>query len=315
MRLKKILTKKPTTITSNILNFNISFTDEEETFTYSVDIPDEYLILNYGERRIKKYIKDTLYNTYGYVASDTEIDGTFYTTFLANLTTILNNKYAYKWSQALRLMYIHFEPQDNVFEDTVVTNEYGERVKTDVEGEKTTTNLYGESEQTNTHGQKVTTNVYGETETTNEYGERVSTNAYGENTTDNVEQTNPFNDSGVLYDKNKNTITENEHTDTTTNNTYTDTINNVEHTDTLTDSEHTDTINNAERTDTITSGESTNTSTDGSHTDTTTTYRHGNIGVTTTISMFNEFQEYLKNYSNIWDLIINDVLNDICGGY
>lgn len=298
MKIKTIVQKKPTAVTSNIINLSISFTDANNTtFSYNLDIPDTYLLMNYRNIKLKKYLEETLKTTYSYTETDTTIDSGFYTTFLSGIISTLSSKYAYKWSQVLRMSYIHFNPEDNVFENTVIENEYGQKV-TDVD--------YGERVTEVSNGQQVKSNVIGATEQTNEYGERVTENSYGEDVTTNVEQTNPFNDTGNLYDKDKSTVTAEEHTDTITNETYTDTQSTIEHTDTLTSNAYTDTTTNETYTDTTT---------EGTHTDTFTTNRHGNIGVTTTVSMFEEFQNYLNNYGEIWDIIINDIMRDIGRGY
>lgn len=298
MKLKTILEKKPQTVTSNLFDFSINFTDaENNNYAYNISIPELYVRASQGERKVFKYIEKVLKGTYGYVKTDTEIDSTFYSGFLIPYLTMVLSKYNYKWSQVLRMMYTSFKPEDNVFEYTTLTLSYGAQEET---------NTIGEAVQTTSMGQQVTTNLYGEDKTTEVNGPTETTNTYGETTTNSTNQVNPFNDTDTLYDREK---------DNTVNEEHTDTESTLEVTNTTTIDSKTDTITAGQHTDTLTADEHTDILSKEAYTDTQTTNRHGNIGVTTTIAMFNEFQEYLNNYGAFWDIILRDILHEITEGY
>lgn len=315
MKLKTIIKKKPITVTNNIFNFDISFADDEESYSFNVNIPDYYVKLKYGDRKLINLIEDDLKSDYNYDRDDTTIDATFYTTYLKTVTDMLKAQYSYKWTQVLRMMYIHFNPEDNVFEHTVTTYEKAQREKEDTIGKTKTTNTFGEFETTNEKGEQVIDTDYGEKVVDNDYGQQVLDLSYGEAKSNTVEKTNPFNDTDVLYDTNKSVLTEEQKTNTETKQNYTDTTTDHSYTDTVTNGQHTDTLTEKQHIDTVEDDEKVNTYIEKTYTDTDTVDRHGNIGVTTTVSMFNEFQEYLRTYSNVWDIILDDCLKTISRGY
>ena len=226
------------------------------------------------------------------------------------------------WTRFIDTLRAEFNPLYNVDATEITTSEYGEHEIENAHGAKSMSDNIGAVTRTLQHGAQTDTTAYGEHETTTELGKRQTDTVYGKQavtagqrqdthahgaqtdthsstTMDDLTFKAKTQDTHAQY-SDTDTIgsqetTTDEHTDTFTQAAATDTETSGAHTDKVTRATYTDTDGTAARTNTHTEQAVTDTETSGEHTDTVTLRRYGNIGVTKSTELLEDFREFARH--------------------
>ena len=299
MRLREILENN--ILATNLFFFSFSVSKKKEdgtmnTSNYTIDIPDVYALMSYGNYKVNDYIQEVF-------EDETLTDAQKY----GRIRTILNDlmgSLKYKWGALIDSLTLYYNPLYNVDAKEITTEDIKKRQRdiTDKFGNEisyTTQTQYGKDTNTIKHGNNTS---YTETM---QYGLDETTHTTGTHTDVTTHKTNPFNDSDTLYstgqdelaittydDKDSRAI----HTDTATYNPHTDVTERDMHTDTTTYNPHADTHKIE----------------DAAHKDEITKERHGNIGVTKSTELLRDSRELAVDY---YPIIMKDILKYISVGY
>lgn len=288
-------------LATNLFFFSFSITKKKEdgtttTSSYTIDIPDIYALMSYGNYKVNDYIQEVF-------EDDTMPDAQKYGR-LALILSQLEESLKYKWAALIDSLTLYYNPLWNVDGKEITTEDIKKRTRdiTDKfgnENQYTTQTQYGKDTNTIKHGNNTT---YTETM---QYGLDETTHTTGTHTDVTTHKTNPFNDSNTLYstgqdelaittydDKDSRAI----HTDTATYNPHTDVTERDIHTDTVTYNPHADTHKIE----------------DAAHKDEITKERHGNIGVTKSTELLRDSRELAVDY---YPIIMKDILKYISCGY
>lgn len=299
MKLREILENN--ILATNLFFFSFSITKKKEdgtttTSSYTIDIPDIYALMSYGNYKVNDYIQEVF-------EDDTMPDAQKYGR-LALILSQLEESLKYKWAALIDSLTLYYNPLWNVDGKEITTEDIKKRTRdiTDKfgnENQYTTQTQYGKDTNTIKHGNNTT---YTETM---QYGLDETTHTTGTHTDVTTHKTNPFNDSNTLYstgqdelaittydDKDSRAI----HTDTATYNPHTDVTERDIHTDTVTYNPHADTHKIE----------------DAAHKDEITKERHGNIGVTKSTELLRDSRELAVDY---YPIIMKDILKYISCGY
>lgn len=299
MKLKEILENNA--LATNLFFFNFSVVKKKEdgtttTSNYTIDIPDIYALMSYGNYRVNDYIEE--------VFNDENMNVAQKYGRLALILSQLEESLKYKWAALIDSLTLYYNPLWNVDGKEITTEDIKKRTRdiTDKfgnENQYTTQTQYGKDTNTIKHGNNTT---YTETM---QYGLDETTHTTGTHTDVTTHKTNPFNDSNTLYstgqdelaittydDKDSRAI----HTDTATYNPHTDVTERDIHTDTVTYNPHADTHKIE----------------DAAHKDEITKERHGNIGVTKSTELLRDSRELAVDY---YPIIMKDILKYISCGY
>lgn len=270
---------------------------------------DVTLFNNYGDRKLLK-------NMFPYLIGwDKTSDEMNYVVncLYDNIYECISNNY-YKWKNLYKSCVLEFNPLWNVdgTEETTRTLEQDGTIQNKKRGSDSIahdeTNQYKRTGTDATKHTGTNTNVKSGTETVDSFEE--TTQANSGNDVETLAKTTT--ESATFYDAERNTKanglrieTSNDKTDTTTHNT-TDTET-IDLTDTTT---HNTTDSETKDIDTLTSYNNDDTMTrDLLDTERILLKRYGNIGVTTTTKLLNEFREYVN--FNLGKIIAHDIANSI----
>lgn len=299
MKLREILENN--ILATNLFFFSFSVTKKKEdgtatTSSYTIDIPDIYALMSYGNYKVNDYIQE--------VFEDESMPDAQKYGRLALILSQLEESLKYKWAALIDSLTLYYNPLWNVDGKEITTEDIKKRTRdiTDKfgnENQYTTQTQYGKDTNTIKHGNNTT---YTETM---QYGLDETTHTTGTHTDVTTHKTNPFNDSQTLYstgqdelaittydDKDSRAI----HTDTATYNPHTDVTERDIHTDTVTYNPHADTHKIE----------------DAAHKDEITKERHGNIGVTKSTELLRDSRELAVDY---YPIIMKDILKYISCGY
>ena len=299
MKLKEILENN--ILATNLFFFAFSIVKKKEdgtttTNSYTIDIPDIYALMSYGNYKVNDYIQEVF-------EDDTLTDAQKYGRF-ALILSQLEESLKYKWGALIDSLTLYYNPLWNVDGVEITTEDIKKRTRdiTDKFGNEasyTTETEYGKDVNTIKHGNNES---YSETM---EYGLDETTHTTGTHTDVTTHKTNPFNDSDTLYETGQDelAITQYDdkdsralHTDTATYNPHTDVTERDLHTDTVTYNPHADTHKIE----------------DAAHKDEITKERHGNIGVTKSTELLRDSRELAVDY---YPIIMKDILKYISVGY
>lgn len=299
MRLREILENN--ILATNVFFFSFSITKKKEdgsttTSNYTIDIPDIYALMSYGNYKVNDYIQEVF-------EDDTLTDAQKYGR-LALILSQLEESLKYKWGALIDSLTLYYNPLWNVDGKEITTEDIKKRTRdiTDKFGNEvayTTKTEYGKDTNTIKHGNNTS---YTETM---QYGLDETTHTTGTHTDVTTHKTNPFNDSDTLYETGQDelSITQYDdkdsralHTDTATYNPHTDVTERDLHTDTVTYNPHADTHKIE----------------DAAHKDEITKERHGNIGVTKSTELLRDSRELAVDY---YPIIMKDILKYISCGY
>ena len=299
MKLKEILENN--ILATNLFFFAFSIVKKKEdgtttTSSYTIDIPDIYALMSYGNYKVNDYIQEVF-------EDDTLTDAQKYGRF-ALILSQLEESLKYKWGALIDSLTLYYNPLWNVDGVEITTEDIKKRQRdiTDKFGNElayTTQTQYGKDTNTIKHG-----NNQSYTEQM-QYGLDETTHTTGTHTDVTTHKTNPFNDSDTLYETGQDelAITQYDdkdsralHTDTATYNPHTDVTERDLHTDTVTYNPHADTHKIE----------------DAAHKDEITKERHGNIGVTKSTELLRDARELAVDY---YPIIMKDILKYISVGY
>ena len=299
MKLKEILENN--ILANDLFFFVFSITKKKEdgsttTSNYTIDIPDIYALMMYGNYKVNDYIQEVF-------EDDSMSDAQKYGR-LARILSQLEESLKYKWAALIDSLTLYYNPLWNVDGKEITTEDIKKRQRdiTDKFGNEvayTTKTEYGKDTNTIKHGNNTS---YTETM---QYGLDETTHTTGTHTDVTTHKTNPFNDSDTLYETGQDelSITQYDdkdsralHTDTATYNPHTDVTERDLHTDTVTYNPHADTHKIE----------------DAAHKDEITKERHGNIGVTKSTELLRDSRELAVDY---YPIIMKDILKYICVGY
>lgn len=299
MKLREILENN--ILATNVFFFTFTITKKKEdgtttTSSYTIDIPDIYALMSYGNYRVNDYIQEVFEDE---SLSDAQKYGR-----LALILSQLEESLKYKWAALIDSLTLYYNPLWNVDAKEITTEDIKKRQRdiTDKFGNEvayTTKTEYGKDTNTIKHGNNTS---YTETM---QYGLDETTHTTGTHTDVTTHKTNPFNDSDTLYETGQDelAITQYDdkdsraiHTDTATYNPHTDVTERDLHTDTVTYNPHADTHKIE----------------DAAHKDEITKERHGNIGVTKSTELLRDSRELAVDY---YPIIMKDILKYISVGY
>lgn len=337
MKWKKII--ENSTLNHPIFQSSLSYSKTDEdgnpvNYNYTVSIPDTFANMVSGQKKVPKWLKKDYEN---YEALQDL--ATFYTFLTLYVTTVAQN-FKYKWGALIDSNTLYFNPlwnvdgteketQDMAKRERHTQDDYGNNAPYTESIEYGTDTLtkdfgddtpYTESVQ---YGIDTNTTKYGNNVSYTEsmqYGLDETTHTNGARTETTDHKTNPFNDTGNLYntsqdvlgtlqydDKDSRAI----HTDTATFNPHTDVVERSQHTDTTTYNPHTDVETRTQHTDTKTHNPHTDKGTveDYAHKDIITRERHGNIGVTKSTDLLESYRnlptEFYTPFLNDWMSILS----------
>lgn len=299
MKLREILENN--ILSTNLFFFAFSIVKKKEdgtttTSSYTIDIPDIYALMSYGNYKVNDYIQEVF-------EDETLTDAQKYGRF-ALILSQLEESLKYKWGALIDSLTLYYNPLWNVDGVEITTEDIKKRQReiTDKFGNETaytTQTQYGKDTNTIKHGNNTS---YTETM---QYGLDETTHTTGTHTDVTTHKTNPFNDSDTLYETGQDelAITQYDdkdsraiHTDTATYNPHTDVTERDLHTDTVTYNPHADTHKIE----------------DAAHKDEITKERHGNIGVTKSTELLRDSRELAVDY---YPIIMKDILKYISVGY
>lgn len=299
MKLRKILENNQLATSLFFFVFSITKKKEDGTTTtsnYTIDIPDIYALMSYGNYRVNDYIQEVF-------DDESLTDAQKY----GRMRTILNDimeSTKYKWAALIDSLTLYYNPLWNVDGVEITTEDIKKRQRdiTDKFGNElayTTQTQYGKDTNTIKHGNNTS---YTETM---QYGLDETTHTTGTHTDVTTHKTNPFNDSVKLYETGQ---------DELAITTYDDKDSRALHTDTATYNPHTDVTERDLHTDTVTYNPHADTHKieDAAHKDEITKERHGNIGVTKSTELLRDSRELAVDY---YPIIMKDILKYISCGY
>lgn len=299
MKLREILENN--ILATNLFFFTFSVAKKKEdgtttTSNYTIDIPDIYALMSYGNYKINDYIQEVF-------EDETLTDVQKY----GRLRTILNDlmgSLQYKWAALIDSLTLYYNPLWNVDGVEITTEDIKKRTRdiTDKFGNEasyTTETEYGKDTNTIKHGNNES---YSETM---EYGLDETTHTTGTHTDVTTHKTNPFNDSNTLYSTGQDELAITQ---------YDDKDSRALHKDTATYDPHTDVTERDLHTDTVTYNPHADTHKieDAAHKDEITKERHGNIGVTKSTELLRDSRELAVDY---YPIIMKDILKYISVGY
>lgn len=306
MRLKKVFEIYKTVyqgqdplFKGQIINYKKKEDNSTVQYIYDVDIPDLFVLMNWGDRKINKYLDAVFKDT---TKTDTEKIQVF-----KDALREVKEANRWKWAALMESMETYFNPLYNVDGTEETTSVYAQRQTTDQYGQRSDSETIGAGSTTTQHGAQQLTDQYGGTSQTAQYGSQVNThtenkngqfqvtNMYGQQTdthtehkggnyvettqygqdtttqtnaptqTTEQESTNPFNDADTSYNTSKKV------TDTIQ---VVDSTQRAQHTDSITKPTNVNEDIAASHTDTITYGTHTDEDSLGQHSDTVTSTTH-----------------------------------------
>ena len=299
MKLREILENN--ILSTNLFFFAFSIVKKKEdgtttTSSYTIDIPDIYALMSYGNYKVNDYIQEVF-------EDDSMSDAQKYGRFVLILSQ-LEESLKYKWAALIDSLTLYYNPLWNVDGVEITTEDIKKRQReiTDKFGNEaayTTETEYGKDTNTIKHG-----NNQSYTEQM-QYGLDETIHTTGTHTDVTTHKTNPFNDSDALYETGQDELAITQ---------YDDKDSRALHTDTATYEPHTDVTERDLHTDTVTYNPHADTHKieDAAHKDEITKERHGNIGVTKSTELLRDSRELAVDY---YPIIMKDILKYISCGY